>query len=183
MILLRATHLEWALRKSGMPTKGAQTSMEAYFHGELVNQGILQYTKMLSEGQAPTFLHILALPPPPGFEVLEPDNAGLPRRWGKQTPTSTSQPASLSTTEREPILKMAATAASPVDCVAGDGNTEGDTEGATLLAYRWNLKSNTLSTNKSSKLNLYPPSCGIKPAWVMIQEAKDLLRLHQLKLL
>ena len=138
---------------------------------------------MLSAGQKPNFLQILDLTPPPGFEVWEPDSAGIPRRWAKPwkklTPTSTTEPATLSVTDREPIVKIAATAASPIDCAAGEDDQ--DYGGATFLGYKWSTSADQLSTNKSAKLNLYPARQGIKPAWGMIYEASKLLCLHRLK--
>ena len=113
-MVLRAARIEWTLCKAGIPTKGAQTSLEAHYSPEFVNQSIMKNTKFLSKGQEPNFLQILDHPPSPGFEVWEPDSAGVPRRWGKpwkkKIPTSTTEHATLLVTKMnsEQILKLPA---------------------------------------------------------------------------
>ena len=52
---------------------------------------------------------------------------------------------------------------------------------STLLGYFWNLREDWVSTNKSSKINLYPARRGIRSGWGNIFEAEDLFRLQKLK--
>ena len=70
---------------------------------------------------------------------------------------------------------MAGSAAHPVE-----GQAPGQGE-ATLLGYFWNLKTDAISTNKNTKLNLCAPHRGLRPSWGQISEATDLLRLHKEK--
>ena len=50
---------------------------------------------------------------------------------------------------------------------------------STLLDYFWNLREDTVSTNKNSVINLMPARRCVRPSWKDIAEAEDLLRLHR----
>ena len=178
-LVLRAATLEAALIRASMPSKGARTSVQQYFQHELVNEAIRKYTQVLLAGGEPEFDLLLRLPPPPQFQVWEPNKAGLPRRWNKPwiqpgaaQPLIFTQP---SEPDDEPILKMASTAEHPAESSAQN------VQGATLLGYFWNLEKDTLSTNKNRKINMYPARRGFRPSWGEIMEAEDLLRLHKMK--
>ena len=82
-ICLRAAHVEYALRKASMPTKGVTTSVTTHFENTFVNTSIQKYTEVLSQGREPDLNDFTGLPPPPDFEIWEPDSSGAPRRWGK----------------------------------------------------------------------------------------------------
>ena len=51
----------------------------------------------------------------------------------------------------------------------------------TLLGYFWNLQEDSVSTNKNTKINLYPAIRGTRPSWGDISQAEDPLRLHKIK--
>ena len=155
--------------------------LHQHFQHELVNEAIKKYTEVLLAGDEPEFEILSLLPPPPQFHVWEPDSAGRPRRWNKpwrrnqpevDKQTTFTQP---SLPDQEPILRMASTAEHPTE------STTQSVQGATLLGYYWNLQTDCLSTNKNTKLNLYPARRGIRPSWGQISEAEDLLRLHKKK--
>ena len=180
-LCLRAATLEAALINASMPSKGATTLLHQHFQHELVNEAIKKYTEVLLAGDEPEFEILSLLPPPPQFQVWEPDSAGRPRRWNKpwrrnqpevDKQTTFTQP---SLPDQEPILRMASTAEHPTE------STTQSVQGATLLGYYWNLQTDCLSTNKNTKLNLYPARRGIRPSWGQISEAEDLLRLHKVK--
>ena len=124
MILPVAT-LELVLKRASMPSKGAKTSMEAYFSESFVNASILKYTTVLSEGKEPNFLILLTLSPSKDY-LLQPTRAGIPRRWGNPwlkkishkgaTKTEQETPGEEENTE-EPILRMAPSEENPIECV------------------------------------------------------------------
>ena len=123
------------------------------------------------------------MPPPPLFEVWDPDPTGRPRRWnkpwqlipshtGRDNPGKGSQagfPA------EDPILRMASSAEHPT--VSKPQVSKKNQ--STLLGYFWNLREDTVSTNKNLVINLMPARRGIRPSWGDIAEAEDLLRLHR----
>ena len=82
MMILRAARSELVLRRTSMPSKGATTSLEANGTESFVNASNDLFVRVLSEGEEePNFKMLLALPPPPDYEVWEPTIAGIPRRW------------------------------------------------------------------------------------------------------
>ena len=110
---------------------------------------------MLSKWEVPCFLRFPEMQQSSGFEVSEPEGGGAPRRWYKPwrklTRTSPTENYTGPTTKAdpEPILKLAATAASPTDGAASADDPF--YRGATLFGYRLNTEINSLSTNKSAK--------------------------------
>ena len=50
-----------------------------------------------------------------------------------------------------------------------------------MLGYFWDLENDALTTNKNTKINLYPVRRGLRPSWGEISEAEDLLPLHNKK--
>ena len=82
-LVLRAATLEAALISASMPSKGVTTSLHQHFNNQFVNEAIKKYTSVLLEGKEPEFGLLLRLPPPPMFQVWDPDPAGRPRRWNK----------------------------------------------------------------------------------------------------
>ena len=173
--MLRAATLEAALVRADLPSKDATTSLQQHFQHEFINAAGALYTKVLLEGGTPKF-HLLAkLPPPPHFQVWEPNEHGLPRRWHRpwtRTGTTGTPPAPpVHQQEEEPILRMAGSAEHPTD------PSKLTCQGATLLGYFWNLEKDFLSTGKNRKINLYPARRGLRPAWADMAEAEDLLPL------
>ena len=130
-LILRAATLEAALVKASMPSKGATTSIKHFQH-EFVNSAIQTYTKILLAGGEPSSASLIRLPPPPQFQVWEPDQNGFPRRWHKpwvQSPAQPSTPPQVNYHDDEPILKMASSAEHPTD------TSKQTCLGATLLGY------------------------------------------------
>ena len=116
-LILRAATLEAALVK--VVPKGATTSLHQHSQHDFVNEAIAVYTKVLLEGGNPA-LHLLAsLPPPPNFQVWEPDKKRFPKRWHRPWtrtgPDQTSTAPQVNQHEDEPILRMAASAEHPAD--------------------------------------------------------------------
>ena len=66
-----------------MPTKVATTSLQQHFQLEFVNEAIRTYTKVPLAGGETQFHLLIRLPPPPQFQIWEPDKNGIPRRWHK----------------------------------------------------------------------------------------------------
>ena len=119
--------------KADMPTKEATTSLQQHFQHEFVNEDRAVYTKVLLEGGNPE-VHLLAsLPPPPHFQVWEPDKNGFPRRWHRlwtrTGPDQTSTAPQVYQQEEEP--RMAASADHSAD------TSKLTCQGATLLGYFW----------------------------------------------
>ena len=114
-LILRAATLEACLTSASMPSKGAITSLHQHFDNQFVNEGIRKYTSVLLQGKEPTFGLLLLMPPPPLFEVWDPDPTGHPRRWNKpwkltQSPSGTDNPGKGSQAglpAEDPILRMA----------------------------------------------------------------------------
>ena len=79
-LVFRAATLEDALVQASMPTKGVTTFVQQHFPDEFVNEAIKTYTKVLLVGSEPQFHLLIWLPPPPQFQICEPDKNGLPRR-------------------------------------------------------------------------------------------------------
>ena len=170
-----------------MPSKGATSSLEAHFSESFVNASILKYTTVLSQGKEPNFQMLVALPPPPDYEVWEPTRAGIPRRWGKPWVKKIKHKGATKTEQEtveeegkmeEPILRMAASAENLIECAPHVAPGPGE---ASLLGYFWNPQQDVLSTNKKEVLNLHPARRGVRPEACNIHEASDLLRLHKLK--
>ena len=141
-----------------MPTKGTTTSLQQHFQHEFVNEAIALYTKVLLAGGEPELHLLVQLPPPPQFQVWEPDKNGLPRRWhkpwAKTGPDKTSTSPQVNHQEDEPILRMAASADHPLD---GSKQT---CQGATLLGYFWNLESDSLVHRQEQEDQLVPGETG-----------------------
>ena len=143
-----------------MPSKGATTSIKLFQH-EFVSSAFQTYTKVLLAEGEPQFASLSSLPPPPHFQVWEPDRDSFPRRWHKpwvQSPDQPSTPPQVNDQDDEPILKMASSAEHPTD------TSKQTCLGATLLGYFWNLDKDTLSTNKNRKINLNPARRGLRPS-------------------
>ena len=142
------------------------------------------------------------MPPPPLFQVWDPDPAGRPRRWnkpwqlihshtgkdnagkdnagkdntGKDNPGKDSQAGF---PDKDPNLRMASSAEHPTV-----SKTQVSKENqSTLLGYFWNFKEDTVSTNKNLVINLMPARRGVRLSWRDIAEAEDLLRLYKERLL
>ena len=195
-LVLGAATLETALARADMPTKGTTTSLQKHFSEQFVNKAIRTYTKVLQAGDKPTFPLLIQMTPPQNFQTWEPDKNGQPRRWYKpwiqSTTPSHKDPSNVGLLddkdgganqgptwsnhqEDEPILRMAASAEHPAD------TSKLTCQGATLLGYYWDLENDALTTNKNSKINLYPARRGLRPSWGEISEAEDLLPLHRKK--
>ena len=151
-----------------MPSKAAITSLHQHFDKQFVNEAIRKYTSLLLQGKESTFDLLLLMPPPPMFEVWEPDPTGRPRRWNKpwkltQSSPGTDHPGKGSQAglpAEDSILSMASSTEHPTMSkphVANDDQS-------TLLGYFWNLREDTVSTNKSSVINLMPARRGIRPS-------------------
>ena len=123
---------------------------------EFVNEAIDVYTKSLLEGGEPELHLLVRLPPPPQFQIWEPDKNGLPRRWHKRwAKTGPDKTSTSHEQEDEAILRMADSAEHPSD------TAKQTCQGATLHGYFWNLENDSLSTGKNRKINLYPGRRGL----------------------
>ena len=135
---------------------------------------------MLLRGEEPKFGFLLLLPPPPLFQVWDPDPAGRPRRWNKPwqlIQSHTGKDSQSGFPGEDPILRMTSSAEHPTDSTTQVFKNNQ----STLLGYFWNLQEDSVSTNKNSVINLMPARRGIRPSSEDISGAEDLLRLHRLK--
>jgi hypothetical protein len=167
-LLVRAATLELALRNAGMPTKGHSSNLSQVVCPRFLNEAVMTYTHILSRNQQPTLTTLLNIEPPPGFVICSR------QRWYRPwKPAGLALPSGAppSPSRHEPILRLAA----PPTANVGDGG------GDTLLGYKWNPELDYISTDKSVFLNIHPARRGVRPAWARIHEAKDILRIHQIK--
>ena len=78
-----------------------------------------------------------------------------------------------------PIIKLSASTLGPGH--GGEGDEDMNLGANRLLGYKWCTKTDTLSTNKASIMNLHPAWQGRRPEATMISEVDNLLKIHKVR--
>ena len=152
-----------------MPTKGIITNFPA--QQEYIQESVEVYIRLLSNGRKPTVNDLLNVTAPDGFSPCPQ------KKWHRPWLCHKEPEKRSSSDNKDTVIKLVAPPSSDTANTADEEGLPGDT----LLGYRWNCKTDAISTNKSPWLNIHPARRGRRPAWARIHEANDLLKIHKLK--